>query len=98
MVPRGGATGYLVSKSATHSLVKLLAIEMSPVRVYGIAPGVIGWPDDWPEERRKNYLTRVPLGRAGGPEDTVRLVRALVDHAAYVTGMVIPLDGGRHLR
>ncbi len=98
MVPRGGATGYLVSKSATHALVKLLAIEMSPVRVYGIAPGVIGWPDDWSSERREKYLERVPLGRAGGPEDTVRLVKALVDHSAYVTGMVIPLDGGRHLR
>ena len=71
---------------------------MSPVRVYGIAPGVIGWPDDWSSERREKYLERVPLGRAGGPEDTVRLVKALVDHSAYVTGMVIPLDGGRHLR
>ena len=98
MVPRSGATAYLASKGATHALVRLLALELAPTRVVGIAPGVVSWPQDWPEQRREEYLRRVPLAREGVPEDVARLVGALVEDAGYVTGTIIPLDGGRHLR
>ena len=98
MVPRGGATAYLVSKSATHALVRLLAIDLAPIRVVGIAPGVVAWPDRWSQSRRSDSLQRVPLGREGTSEDVARLVAALVDDTGYLTGTIIPLDGGRHLR
>lgn len=96
--PRAGAASYLLAKSATHGLVKLLAIELAPVRVLGIAPGVVSWPDDWTEARREAYLREVPLDRAGTPEDVARLAGALLEDATYVTGVMLPLDGGRHLR
>ena len=96
--PRPGATAYLLSKAATHALVRLLAVELAPVRVVGIAPGVIGWPEDWSDEQRANYLQRVPLRRAGTSEETGELVRCLVRDATYLSGVMLPLDGGRHLR
>lgn len=98
MVPRSGASAYLASKAATHALVRQLAIELAPTRVLGVAPGVVSWPEDWTQQRRLEYLQRVPLGREGTPDDVARLVGALVQDAGYVTGAVIPLDGGRHLR
>ena len=96
--PRPGATAYLLSKAATHALVRLLAVELAPVRVLGIAPGVIGWPEDWTDAQQQAYLRRVPLGRAGTSEETARLVECLVRDATYLTGVILPLDGGRHLR
>ena len=96
--PRAGATPYLAAKAATEALVGLLAVELAPVRVMGISPGVVGWPDDWPEARRSSYLERVPLGRAGTPTEAAALARSLILDATYCTGVVIPIDGGRHLR
>ncbi len=98
MRPRGGATPYLSGKAAVESLVPILAIEMAPTRVFGISPGVIAWADDFDSERRERYLERVPLGRPGTVEEAASLVIALVDSATYTTGIVIPIDGGRHLR
>ena len=96
--PRAGAAPYLAGKASIESLVPLLAIEIAPVRVFGIAPGVIAWADEFDEARRSRYLERVPLGREGTVEEAAELVTALVDAATYTTGIVIPIDGGRHLR
>ena len=96
--PRAGATPYLAGKAGLESLVALLAVELAPVRVFGMAPGVIAWADDFDESRREEYLKRVPLGRAGTVEEAASLARALVESATYTTGIVIPIDGGRHLR
>ena len=96
--PRAGATPYLTGKAGLESLVALLAVELAPIRVFGIAPGVIAWAEDFDEARRADYLQKVPLGRAGTVEEAAALVQALVDSATYTTGIVIPIDGGRHLR
>jgi pteridine reductase len=96
--PRAGATPYLAAKAAAEGLVGLLAVELAPIRVMGISPGVVGWPDDWPEDRRASYLKRVPLGRAGTAGEAAALARSLIIDATYCTGVVIPIDGGRHLR
>ena len=96
--PRPGATPYLAAKAAAEGLVGLLAVELAPIRVMGISPGVVGWPPDWAEERRTTYLQRVPLGRAGTPHEAASLARSLIIDATYCTGVVIPVDGGRHLR
>jgi pteridine reductase len=96
--PRANATPYLVAKAGVEAMVGLLAVELAPIRVFGLSPGVVGWPEDWPETRRHAYLERVPLGRAGTPEEAALLVRSLLLDATYCTGIVIPIDGGRHLR
>lgn len=98
ITPRGGAAAYLTSKAATHALVRLLAVELAPTRVIGIAPGVIAWPESVPEDERELYLRRVPLSRVGSPADAAKLVKSLVFETTYLTGVILPLDGGRHLR
>ena len=89
---------YCASKAALANLTLGLARELAPdVTVNGIAPGVVEWPEDYPQAEREKYLRRVPLGRAGTPEDVARLVHFLVTDAAYVTGQIIRLDGGRSI-
>ena len=61
----------------------------------GIAPGVVDWPDDFPEAGRAAYLKRVPLARAGTPADAAELVHFLATGGAYINGQILRLDGGR---
>jgi len=97
--PRRDHIAYAMSKAALTHMVECLAREMAPsVRVNAIAPGVIAWPDDARDEERRAYEGRIPLGRAGTPDDAARMVRWLVTEAHYVTGTIIRLDGGRALR
>ncbi len=63
----------------------------------GIAPGVVDWPDDYPEAERERYLHRVPLARAGTPADVAELVHFLVTGGSYITGQILRLDGGRSI-
>lgn len=89
---------YCASKAALWNLTLGLARELAPeVRVNGIAPGVVAWPDDATESDKQQYLARVPLGRAGSPEDVASLVRFLATEAGYITGQIIRLDGGRSI-
>ena len=99
-IERPGKTyaAYSTSKAAVTNAVKSLARELAPdVRVNAIAPGVVAWPDDMPEESRRRYLKRVPLARAGTPQDVAELVEFLCTKGKYITGQVIRLDGGRSL-
>ncbi len=96
-VPRRGYTAYLMAKAAAHALVRQLAVELAPeIRVNGIAPGVIAWPDDMPADARSAYLERVPLKRAGTPEEAAALAVFLLLDAHYSTGQIVQLDGGRN--
>lgn len=89
---------YCASKAGLWNQTIALAKELAPeVTVNGIAPGVVAWPEDFPAAQRRNYLKRVPLGRAGTPADVASLVKFLVTEGAYVTGQVIRLDGGRSI-
>jgi pteridine reductase len=89
---------YCASKAALGNLTLGLARELSPeVTVNGIAPGVVAWPKDAPEEMKTNYLKRVPLDRAGTPEDVANLVYFLCTTGSYITGQIIRLDGGRSI-
>lgn len=89
---------YCASKAALANLTLSLARGLAPdVTVNGIAPGVVEWPDDYPASEREKYLKRVPLGRAGTPEDVANLVHFLVTAGSYITGQIIPLDGGRSI-
>jgi pteridine reductase len=87
---------YGVSKAGLLMLTRQLAVELAPhIRVNGISPGTVAFPEDYTEEQRASLLRRVPAGREGTPEDVARAVIFLVRDAPYVTGHVIALDGGR---
>ncbi len=90
--------GYGASKAALAHLTLALAKELAPeVTVNGIAPGVVDWPDDYPEAERAQYLKRVPLARAGTRADVAELVHFLVTGGSYITGQILRLDGGRSI-
>jgi pteridine reductase len=87
---------YCASKAALMNLTMGLARELAPeITVNGISPGVVEWPADLPVEKREAYLKRVPLGRAGTPEDVANLVYFLATEGKYITGQIIRVDGGR---
>lgn len=100
-LPRAGFAPYAMSKAALVEMVRSLARELAPrVRVNAIAPGVVAWPEEGHESdaaAQARYLKRVPLARAGTPEDAASAVAWLALDAAYVTGQVLRLDGGRSL-
>ena len=72
---------------------------MAPdVRVNGVAPGAVLWPEDGMAERtRESIIRQIPLGRTGTPEDIAGCVLYLVRDARYVTGQIIVVDGGRSI-
>ena len=89
---------YCASKAALWNLTLALARELAPqVTVNGIAPGVVEWPQGYPELEREKYLKRVPLGRAGTPREVAELVHFLCTSGTYITGQIIRLDGGRSI-
>ena len=68
------------------------------MRVNGIAPGTILWPDDesWRDEvSRQRIINQSALKRIGEPDDIARAVQFLLADAPYVTGQIITVDGGR---
>ncbi len=92
-----GYAAYAASKAALVRLTECLALELAPqVRVNAVAPGTVLWPESYPANRRRELARRIPLGRAGTPDDVAAAVRYLAD-APFVTGAVVPVDGGRHL-
>ncbi|MDP9172683.1 MAG: SDR family oxidoreductase [Planctomycetota bacterium] len=96
--PRPEFLGYCASKGGLATLTLGLARELAPyVTVNGIAPGVVAWPEDVPAGQREKYLSRVPLGRAGTPEDVAEAVSFLCGGGKYMTGQILRLDGGRSI-
>jgi pteridine reductase len=89
---------YCASKAALANLTLSLARELAPdVTVNGIAPGVVEWPQGYPEDEKQKYLKRVPLARPGTPQDVANLVHFLATGGSYITGQIIRLDGGRSI-
>jgi len=97
--PHKRHTLYSMAKAANAMLVKSLARELAPeVRVNGVAPGAILWPEDFFEdEDRLAVLARIPLGRPGTPQDIADTVAFLV-RADYMTGQILAVDGGRSVQ
>jgi meso-butanediol dehydrogenase/(S,S)-butanediol dehydrogenase/diacetyl reductase len=100
---RVGQSVYGMTKSALDYLTQTLAGELAPlgVRVNGIAPGPIDTPihATWAEDLAEAYRwlgSQVPLGRIGAPEEVAVWITLLLSPlAAFMTGAVIPLDGGQ---
>ena len=95
--PLKGYALYSVAKAGLAAMTRSLAIELAPrVRVNGVAPGAIAWPEDgqFPDAERARILATTPLARTGSPEDVARAVHFLAS-APYVTGQILAVDGGR---
>jgi len=92
---------YSVSKAGLIMLTKALALEMAPhVRVNGISPGAILWPEDTAklnELQKQALLDGIPAGILGTPEAIAKGVLYLVRDAEFVTGQVIAIDGGQSI-
>lgn len=89
---------YSMAKAANAMMVKTLARELGPeVRVNGVAPGAILWPEHeaLTESRKEEILARTALRRPGEAADIARTVRFLVLEAGYIDGQIIAVDGGR---
>ena len=97
--PLRNHTVYGSAKAGLAMLTRSLAKDLAPrVRVNGVAPGAILWPeDDMSDAIKQSILRQVPLERPGEPQDIARCVRYLVRDAAYVTGQIIAVDGGRSI-
>jgi NAD(P)-dependent dehydrogenase (short-subunit alcohol dehydrogenase family) len=96
-----GLAAYAASKGAVLQLTKALAHDLAPfgVRVNAIAPGVIETP--MTEATRANpdaigrFMAHTPLKRPGQPDELVGPVLFLASHwSSYVTGVILPVDGG----
>jgi pteridine reductase len=87
-----------ITKSAVVQMTRALARVLAPeVRVNAIAPGVVLLPQGWSDEDAERLRATTPLARLGSPEDVAGAMLFLLD-AGYVTGEVITVDGGRHVR
>jgi ketoreductase RED2 len=97
--PVGSSVPYAVSKAAVNHLTLLLANVLGPdIRVNAVAPGLVDtpWTEEWELER--NYVRAMsPLKSSSAPEDVAEVIVGLV-HARQVTGEVVVVDGGIHLR
>ena len=89
---------YCLAKNGLASLTKSLAAELAPqVRVNGIGPGAILWPErELSDADKKQMLVSIPLNRLGTPEDIAQTALFLIN-APYITGQILFVDGGRSI-
>ena len=88
---------YSSAKAGLAMLTRSLARELSPqVRVNGIAPGPILWPESGMEKAlQEEIISKTLLKRSGSPQDIVRTVLFFAKDAPYITGQILAVDGGR---
>ena len=96
--PLAGHPVYSSAKAALHMLTRSLAKELGPdVRVNGISPGAILWPESGVSEAEQQaIIDSTPLARTGSPADIAQAVIFLA-RSSFITGQVIAVDGGRSL-
>ncbi|MEM7541525.1 MAG: pteridine reductase [Pseudomonadota bacterium] len=96
--PRKDYLSYCVSKAALNALTRSLALDLAPeVRVNSVAPGAVLWAPSDDEPLQQTILDRTPLARRGEPADIANTVAFLLN-AEFVTGQIIPVDGGQTIR
>ena len=95
--PLQGHPVYSASKAGLASLTYSLAAELGPeIRVNGVSPGAILWPEvDADEVAQQRMISRTPLKRVGDPNDIAKTILFLLSQAPFITGQIINVDGGR---
>lgn len=91
---------YSIAKAGNRMLTQALALELAPeVRVNGVAPGAILWPENEFGNAVENTdkLRQIPLARLGGAEAVAKAVHFLIQSSPYTTGEILRVDGGRSL-
>jgi pteridine reductase len=90
---------YGAAKAGLAMLTRALAKDLAPeIRVNGVSPGAIMWPDaGLTDQTKASILRQIPAGRPGEADDIAACVLYLVRDAAYVTGQIIAVDGGRSI-
>ena len=89
---------HTITKAAVVQMTRGLARAFAPdIRVNAIAPGAVLLPEDWDEASRDHLIETTPLRRIGSPADVAEAALYLA-RADYVTGEVLIVDGGRHVR
>jgi len=93
------APGYGPSKAGVDALTKTLARQLAPygINVNAVSPHAIEteMSAQWSQERRKEIIASIPLGRLGKPEDVAEAVLFLVlDEASFITGEILDVNGG----
>ncbi|MCB1857646.1 MAG: pteridine reductase [Gammaproteobacteria bacterium] len=98
--PKARYPVYSIAKAGNAMMVKALARELGPeIRVNGISPGAILWPDEkMSDQTRETILARTALKRTGRPEDIAAAVLYLARDARYMTGQILTIDGGRSVQ
>ena len=87
-----------MTKAAVVQMTRGLAHALAPeVRVNAVAPGAVLLPDGWSDADAERLRATTPLRRLGTPEDVAGAVVFLIE-SDYITGEVIKVDGGRHVR
>lgn len=95
------SSGYSASKAAVHSFTKSLGKELARtgIRVNAVAPAIIATENlfhSQPEEMRKLWVSRVPMGRAGEPQEVAAMIAWLAsEDCSFSTGGLFDLSGGR---
>ncbi|WP_414830579.1 pteridine reductase [Alteromonas sp. H39] len=89
---------YCLAKNGLASVTKSLATELAPeIRVNGIGPGAILWPErELSDSDKQQMLQSIPLNRLGTPEDIAQTALFLIN-APYITGQILFVDGGRSI-
>jgi pteridine reductase len=97
--PLKGHPVYSTAKAGLAMLTRALARELGPdIRVNGIAPGPVLWPEgDMDEELKGEIIDKTALKRHGTPQDVARVALFLAKDAPYITGQIIAVDGGRSI-
>jgi pteridine reductase len=97
--PLKGYPVYSIAKAGLAMLTRSLARELGPdIRVNGIAPGPVLWPESPMDEAlKREIIGKTALKRLGNPTDIARAVLFLARDAPYMTGQIIPIDGGRSI-
>jgi 3-oxoacyl-[acyl-carrier protein] reductase len=98
-----GSASYCAAKAGVLMLSKVLALEWArhDIRVNCVLPGYVATPliADADPGARASWLSEVPMGRFAGPEEIAEMMVMLAsDHASYVTGASLLVDGGRMVR
>lgn len=97
-VPLADHPIYCAAKAGLAMLTRSLARDLGPeIRVNGIAPGAILWPEQPGAftDHEQSLLGSIPAQRMGDPQDIVRTALFLIEDAPYITGQIIAVDGGR---